>query len=174
MKLATVDPGRRGAIAWWLDGPHPGAVLEHEGWSLVSWRVVHMPREDLHVVVADAELSAAPAHPDEHWVGFGGGDTLVVEGQWVGDRRGASGARGNHGDVIPLVERRCAWQDAAILRGAHVEVVRPSSWMRMALQCPGSSAGERVRWLVGEVLGIRVSLDEAAAIGIGLWWLRHR
>lgn len=167
-RLVSIDPGARSGIALWMaeqGASRPGH--HHGGFWLAEWRAVAMPARGPHLAIARAALA-------EWDVGIG--DTVIVEGQWAIERRTAAGRRARAAsgrDVIALVERRCAWEHAGeIATCQRTEVIEPKDWMTIAKHCPDVTPGKRVRWLIAEALSIRTGLDEAAAIGLGLWWLR--
>lgn len=159
--IVSIDPGRKSGVAVFDDEPGPIDHIGLHGFYLHSWRLVKMLPSEAHGRVALSILRE---------IGVGIGDIVVVEEQWIAP---SGSRRSNPKSVQTLMEIRYAWQHAAEMLGATVHAARSDQWMReIASQVPGDTPGERVRWVVGEVFGKRLSLDEAAAVGIGLWWIR--
>jgi hypothetical protein len=170
-RLVSVDPGARSGIALWSPEAGLASISTHHesGCSLIACRAVALPpgRRAQYLSIATKALEK---------YGLRLGDEVVVEGQWAIDRKSAAGRRARAAsgrDVVALVERRCAWEYAGeIITGKPTEVIAPRDWMAIAKSCPGSTPGERIQWLISKAFQIQTGLDEAAAIGLGLWWLR--
>jgi hypothetical protein len=95
---------------------------------------------------------------------------VVVEGQFYSGRKGQSPFQ----DVARLMELRCAWQHAAELAGATVEVVAPWRWIpAISSGAPGETTKQRIKWVVARLLpGLRLRADEFDAAGLGCWWVQ--
>lgn len=102
---------------------------------------------------------------------------VVVEGQWhscTAALRRQEGAA-PWPDVVVIVESRCAWEYAAELAGASVEVVPPATWIRaMTAGIDGADsdarikAAARARWPQ-----LELEADEHAAVLLGTWWTQR-
>lgn len=154
--LLSVDPGTKSAWALWLED-------DDGAWVVRAYGRVSAP----DAVDAFTLLGTLAREYGIDWPG----STLVVEGQWFD-----GGRRSTHFRAVErLIESRCGWQDAALIAGAAVEVVSPGRWMRAVSKgAPGEDAAGRVRAVCERVLpGCVVSEDEAAALMLGLYWLRQ-
>ncbi len=160
--LVAIDPGTRSGIAVFSSEPGIAHPVDLGGVYLREWRIVKLLPSQAHGPIALEELKA---------LGVGHGDHVPIEDQWL------QPGKSNPKSVAALIERRCAWQHAAEILGATVELVRSDVWMRWfcggQLALGGSTTAERVRDVVCELLDQRLSLDEAAAVGIGLWVIRR-
>ena len=150
--LLSVDPGEHSGWVLWQ-------CLAAQVWAMVRrGRVEDADAVDIMAVLAELQDG----------VGDWRGQELVIEGQYIGPNEQAA---------IRLIERRCAWVDAAEIAGIQCDPpVNPSSWIAaMTRGCPGRTSTERIeeacrrRWPSLDLTG-----DVAAAALLGAWWIeRH-
>lgn len=150
--LLSVDPGKSSGWAYWC--------------PCAPWQLVVYGRL-LGADVVDISSLLGRLQPDG-WVGC----HVVVEGQWY--RPGNNGSP--FGDVVKIIESRCAWADAALLAGAETSVAPPGQWIKqMTSGAPGATPDDRIRYRVRQqYTHLKVVQDENPAILLGDWWLtRH-
>ena len=167
--LISIDPGARTGYAIWSRDQIDG-ITRFQNHNLVSWGFCHLKKTKR----SETPFFMARELLDD--IGVTNGDTVIIENQWhidaINRAKKGQGAAGNFASVKRLIEYRCALQHAAELLGGSVHLVDPGIWMRqLAGKMPQRKPGERVRALVGQALGVYTSLDESAAIGLGMWWI---
>lgn len=170
--LLTVDPGNSSGWALWDRDP---------GARALTLRRFGLLRLDAVDGVLEATELLGELSPS--WLGA----RVVVEGQWFrcpachAREHGREAGRGStlslFRTVQRLIENRCAWQHAARMAGAEVEVASPGTWIPAVTKgLLGKSPDDRIRQRVRqEWPQLDATADEHPALLLGLWWAqKHR